>query len=166
MSIPRLELCSALLLARLIYQVKHAITINIDGIFAWSDSMVVLHWLRGEASRWKPFVANRVTEIIEILPALCWRHVRSSDNPADLISRGATPAQLRNNSLWWNGLMWLIDLNPVEINEEMHCKLDKEDLFNAEDEAKKNPRICNMNASPSIRPNDVIGKLVTDCSIP
>ena len=42
-SIPRLELCSTLLLCKLINNVKHAIHIEIDEIWAWSDSMVVLY---------------------------------------------------------------------------------------------------------------------------
>jgi len=33
--------------------------------------------------------------------------IRSKDNPADLISRGATPEQLKNSNLWWKGSQWL-----------------------------------------------------------
>ncbi|XP_076679540.1 uncharacterized protein LOC143374874 [Andrena cerasifolii] len=36
-----------------------------------------------------------------------WRHVVSSDNPADIISRGISPDKLINNSLWWVGPPWL-----------------------------------------------------------
>ncbi|XP_011172996.1 uncharacterized protein LOC105205342 [Solenopsis invicta] len=110
-----LELCSAVLLARLINNVKRTLTVPIDEIRAWSDSMVVLYWLRGDSNRWKPFVGNQVSEITDILPAIHWRHVKSSENPADLISRGATPTQLLDNSLWWHGPKWLCD-PPVKRN--------------------------------------------------
>lgn len=36
------------------------------------------------------------------------QHVtEGGENPADIISRGATPAEIANNSLWWNGPEWL-----------------------------------------------------------
>lgn len=68
-SIPRLELCSAVLLAHLITEVRRNLNVNIDGIQAWTDSQVVLWWIRSDAARWKPFVAHRVAEIVELLPA-------------------------------------------------------------------------------------------------
>ena len=36
-----------------------------------------------------------------------WSHVESADNPADLASRGVTPAELKDSSLWWHGPAWL-----------------------------------------------------------
>lgn len=106
-TIPRLELCSAVLLAHLIANIRRELRIKIDGVQAWSDSQVALWWIRGDVSRWKPFVANRVNEIIEVLPAEHWNHVRGAENPADLISRGTTPQQLQESKLWWFGPQWL-----------------------------------------------------------
>ncbi|XP_011858458.1 PREDICTED: uncharacterized protein LOC105556013 [Vollenhovia emeryi] len=68
-SIPRLELCSAVLLARLIASVRKGLRVRINDIRAWFDSTVALCWIRGDVSRWKLFVANRVSEITQILPA-------------------------------------------------------------------------------------------------
>lgn len=76
-------------------------------VVAWSDSMVTLCWIRSHASRWKPFVANRVVLIQSHLPAEHWRYVPTKDNPADIVSRGTTPAQLQESSLWWKGPPWL-----------------------------------------------------------
>lgn len=90
-TLPRLELCSAVLLTRLIIVVRQALKIPIESVRAWSDSTVALHWIRGDVSRWKPFVANRVAEIIENLPPEHWSHVSGKENPADVISRGASP---------------------------------------------------------------------------
>ena len=36
------------------------------------------------------------------------QHVRTAENPADLCSRGASPTQLAESSLWWNGPDWMM----------------------------------------------------------
>lgn len=56
-----------------------------------------------EPSRWGSFVANRTAIIQALSSPTEWRHVPSSLNPADLVSRGLFPYELQNNSLWWNG---------------------------------------------------------------
>ena len=107
MSIPRLELCSAVLLAQSIAGIQITLRGRIDGVQAWSDSTVALCWIRGSVSRWKTFVANQVSEIIQRVPAGLWNHVRGEENPADLISRGTSPRSLKDSELWWSGPSWL-----------------------------------------------------------
>ncbi len=94
MSLPRLELCAAVLLVRLVKRVREIITVEDSKVFAYSDLTVVLHWLKSQPSEWKVFVANRVAEVQGGLPVTSWRHVRSEANPADTESR----AVLLNNS--------------------------------------------------------------------
>ncbi|CAK9800717.1 hypothetical protein ANTPLA_LOCUS7241 [Anthophora plagiata] len=106
-SLPRLELCGALLLARLMKRVRTALRVTITKEKYWCDSTIALAWIRGETSRWKTFVANRVSQIQEITEINSWAHVNSQDNPADVISRGSSPRSLNNNDLWWLGPSWL-----------------------------------------------------------
>ncbi|XP_055542601.1 uncharacterized protein LOC129728208 [Wyeomyia smithii] len=107
MTIPRLELRAAAILARLMSNVREALSSTaFHEIRAFSDSKVVLAWLAGGAARWKTFVANRVAEISSHLPYINWAHVGTLDNPADLVSRGVFPDQLQANSLWWHGPSW------------------------------------------------------------
>ncbi|GFW45781.1 integrase catalytic domain-containing protein [Trichonephila clavipes] len=66
-----------------------------------------LSWLSGHPRQWKTFVANRTSEIIEVLPTKHWRHVPSKENPADIASRGIDPKCLPDCKLWWQGPPWL-----------------------------------------------------------
>ncbi|XP_044741951.1 uncharacterized protein LOC123302922 [Chrysoperla carnea] len=106
-SLPRLELCACVLSARFMKTVRQALTVKIEQAYFWTDSMIALAWIRSEASRWNVFVANRVSEIQELCPEDHWNHVISSENPADVVSRGIDPSLLGAHELWWNGPTWL-----------------------------------------------------------
>lgn len=110
LTLPQLELSGALLLAKLMKQVKDAIDIQDIATWAWTDSTIVLAWLHGHPNKWKTFVANRVSEIHSLINADKWHHVKSSHNPADCASRGIPPNQLQETTLWWKGPTWLSEL--------------------------------------------------------
>ena len=80
LSIPRLELCSAVLLSKLVSHVA-GMDISFQDIYAWTDSQVVLGWLQGNPRRFKPFVGNRTAELSEVMPVECWHHDPGIDNP-------------------------------------------------------------------------------------
>ncbi|XP_067208442.1 uncharacterized protein [Linepithema humile] len=106
-SVPRLELCAAVLLARLLTRVTTELNLIESTLFAWIDAQVVLRWIQSHASRWKPFVAHRVAEIQGLIPRDHWRYVRTSHNPADLATRDIPASELLNQDLWWRGPIWL-----------------------------------------------------------
>jgi len=106
-TIPRLELNGALLLAELARKVADAWDSNVHSFQLWTDSTVVLGWLNSHNKRLKTYVANRVSQILEITQTNQWRHVRTNENPADIASRGVKPSQLLNSTFWWNGPEWL-----------------------------------------------------------
>lgn len=113
LTIPRLELCGATLLANLTQHVVNAMQLNIEKICLWCDSKVVLAWIQGNPNRWKSFVANRAIEINGKFKANSWNYVQSKQNPADCASRGMFPSELNDYELWWNGPRWL---HETEIN--------------------------------------------------
>ena len=82
-SLPRLELCGAHLLARLVKHLKTILEIPTKDIYAFTDSTIVLYWIYGPSQRLKTFEANRVSEIQESLPPERWKHVKGNENPAD-----------------------------------------------------------------------------------
>jgi len=106
-TIPRLELSAAVLLVRLLARVRQSLGYQYVPAHFWTDSTVSLVWIQGNPSRWKEFIANRVAAVQELVPDARWHHVAGADNPADCVTRGLSPSQLRQHSLWWNGPSWL-----------------------------------------------------------
>ncbi|XP_028161950.1 uncharacterized protein LOC114353953 isoform X1 [Ostrinia furnacalis] len=106
-TIPRLELCGALLGARLCTKVVNSLTLHIDKCRFWCDSTIVLGWLSTPSTQLKPFVRNRVNEIQESTCGHTWSYVPSKDNPADLVSRGLRADVIGDTRLWWSGPSFL-----------------------------------------------------------
>ncbi|XP_075163831.1 uncharacterized protein LOC142236501 [Haematobia irritans] len=143
-SIPRLELCGALLLSETIDSLQTSFPIESYELYCWTDSMIVLAWLQKPAYQWKTFVANRVSKITEIVNNNHWSHVESKDNPADIGSRGAYPHEFMNNELWRNGPSWL-KLPSSSWPKPTVCPVNEDLLerkINAKDDKLKVKRIC------------------------
>ncbi|CAL1671962.1 unnamed protein product [Lasius platythorax] len=98
-TLPRMEFCAAHMLALLTHKVSQALNIKFDGIYHWTDSMIVLGWIKSDAKRWSIYVSNRVGQIQELTHPSSWRHTNTKENPADLTSRGMPPSQLIQSTL-------------------------------------------------------------------
>lgn len=106
-SIPRLELCGAVLLSRAMKFVIQFLSFEKINIHCWTDSTVVLNWIKSYQSKWKAFVANRVSELQKELPNAQWHQISSYKNPANCGSRGCSATDLRSHELWRNGPVWV-----------------------------------------------------------
>lgn len=108
-SIPRLELMAAHLLAKLLKYTKSILLerIPIHDIFLFTDSSVVLGWLNTPTYNLKMFVATRVSKILDTISNENWSHVTGTFNPADICSRGALPSVLMASKEWFDGPAWL-----------------------------------------------------------
>ena len=105
-TIPRLELMATVLGIRCLQFVRTQLHLPLapqDTL--WSDSQCVIGWLRSPQPHMPVFVANRL-RTIRTHPATI-RFVASSDNPADLPSRGVPPSVLATEKKWWQGPDWL-----------------------------------------------------------
>lgn len=108
-SLPRLELCASLLLARLTHKIVPKLMVSPSKVYYWTYSSIVWAWISSTSAKWKTFVAHRVGEIQELTAVSDWYHVRMHENPADIISRRcATGELLSTSSLYWRGPEWLI----------------------------------------------------------
>lgn len=132
LTMPRLELSAAVLLAALITKFKNTCDLSLGIIYCWTDSTIVLGWLRTTSNTLKPFVSHRVAEIQNSTKGCQWRHVPTDSNPADVVSRGSRPRNLILNKLWWNGPTWLTEdqsqwpdliTPPVDLPEVKNCML-------------------------------------------
>lgn len=106
-TLPRLELCAAVLLSDLLTKVITSVDLENHNCYLWTDSMITLQWITSPSTRWKEFVANRVEKIQNATGKYSWKYVSGKENPADIVSRGLPAAELINSALWWNGPTWI-----------------------------------------------------------
>ena len=106
MTLPKLELCAALLgcnLLKVVLPVLQKVQFIPEQIHGWTDTFLVLSWLQEIRRGWNTFIANRVQAIQDVFKVNRWRHVPSESNPADLATRGDSADQLVSRTLWWHG---------------------------------------------------------------
>ncbi|GBP39307.1 hypothetical protein EVAR_20535_1 [Eumeta japonica] len=108
LTIPKLELCGAALVTKILDNVFYSIRDNVEihDMVCWTDSTIVLSWLQTPPHLLQTFEGNRVSRIINCGFKIKWRHLPSQMNPADVISRGCNGAELLMHPLWW-GPEWL-----------------------------------------------------------
>ena len=102
-SIVRLELCGAVLSARLKKYLQMEMRVRISKIYHLVDSNIVRAMVQKESYGFNTFAAIRVGEIQEYTSISQWYWVSGDLNIADLITRGADPKSLGEESIWQNG---------------------------------------------------------------
>ena len=142
LSIPRLELMSAVILTQLVETVKEALSsqVNVKGVTYWSDSKTALCWIQNRGE-WKQFVRHRVNSILSRTELKDWRHCPGEYNPADIGSRGTSANVLKENKLWWEGPSWL-----KLADSEWPSKLDEAiETQECKEEEKKSVALLTVN---------------------
>ncbi len=106
-TIPRLELTAATLAVKVDKQIRDELDLPINRVIFWTDSTIVLRYIRNKSKRFQTFVANRLQIIHDASSPHQWRHVPTKLNPADLASRGLSVGSKnqdqRNLKLWFHG---------------------------------------------------------------
>ena len=108
-TIPRLELSAALVATKMDQTITTNFNMTLQESVYWSDSMVVLQYIRNEDKRFQVFVANRIAQIREQSSPSQWRHIGTKDNPADELSRGMNAKELTTSKRWIEGPSFLSD---------------------------------------------------------
>ena len=106
-TIPKLELTAATVAVTVAQHILKELDMKVDSVTYYTDSTTVLHYINNEKKRFPIFVANRVRMIRDYSLPSQWKYVHTSENPADIPSRGADAQQLLNSHLWFNGPKFL-----------------------------------------------------------
>ena len=109
MSIPRLELSVAVIAARIARFVNREIDLDIEKTVLWTDSTVVLSYLKNISKRRPVFETNRIKLIREISAVKQWHWVSTDLNPADPFSPGVSQSQLCKAEKWLKGVPILLE---------------------------------------------------------
>lgn len=106
LSVPRLELNAALIGARLSSQIKKSHSISFDATYFWTDSKSVWCWIRSETRKYKPYVAYRVAEILDLSSSHQWKWLSTDLNVADKATRQVIHT-IKNKCEWFRGPKFL-----------------------------------------------------------
>ena len=113
-SIPRLELDAFLMSVRLVKSTLKEQNLTIKKVTFFTDSMIVLYWVKQPSSRYRDYVAHRIADVQSELK---WledkgyevevRYCPTAENPADDGTRGLTSEKLGPESRWQLGPKFL-----------------------------------------------------------
>ena len=89
----------------------------------WTDSTIVLAYIRNEKKRFQTCVANRLAVIHSGSAAGQWKHVTSESNPTDDITRGLAMQDLIHSQRWFHGPEFLSKQRITEEAAAAKCQL-------------------------------------------
>lgn len=124
-TIPRLELCAAELLAKILTTVRKKCELEYADFSCYSDSSITLNWISKCPSTLKIYAATRVKNIQSKTPIDKWYYVPSKLNPADIASRGMKAQELIECDLWWHGPSFIYE--PRETRQRFRPELANND---------------------------------------
>lgn len=129
-TVPRLELCAAVLAVELAELITEESDIELQGVKFYTDSRIVLGYIHNASRRFYVYVANRVNRIRKSTKPEQRHHVSTDQNPTDLGTR-FIPAALLQHSSWLSGPEFL-----RQADSEVHKKAESFELVeSAWDEA-------------------------------
>lgn len=126
-SIPRSGLVAATMAAEFGKLVHDELDYDNKSMYLWTDSMVVLGYLRNKKKRFKLFVANRARKILKLTDLKMWNFVDSKNNPADDASRGITANSITPDHRWFSGPKFLTMNQELPDQTDLKCEIDDND---------------------------------------
>ncbi|XP_025767154.1 uncharacterized protein LOC112848179 [Oreochromis niloticus] len=133
-TIPRLELCAAVLAVEVAEFIVQEIDIQIDAVTFYCDSKVVLGYIHNQSKHFYVYVHNRVQRIRQSTQPNQWRYVPTEHNPADHASRSVQASQLTRTN-WFTGPTFLYKSQP---SSEQHKTFE---LINPDADVEIRPQV-------------------------
>ena len=103
LSIPRLELCAAIMGCRLGETIQKEMTYKFTDAVYIVDSIIVRPQIQKESYGFGTFVATRIAEIQEKTNPCQWWWIQGCKNPADMVTRPSKPEDLAAETIWQSG---------------------------------------------------------------
>ncbi len=137
-TIPRLELCAAVLAVEVAELIQDELDLKLDAIKFYCDSKVVLGYINNQTMRFYVYVHNRVRRIRQSTRPNQWFYVNTEDNPADHASRSVPASQLTKTT-WFTGPAFLHKPNPSDTDTSRMF-----DLVNPESDMEIRPEVSSF----------------------
>ncbi|XP_071950805.1 uncharacterized protein [Antedon mediterranea] len=141
-TIPRLELCGAVLAAEIVELVQAELDLPIDEVYFFTDSKVVLGYICNTTRRFHMYVCNRVNRIHRSTDPKQWRYVPTHLNPADLATRSIKAEDLQKST-------WIV--GPETLRKTTFPPSDLSSVDST----------CELADDPEVRPMVTCSKVVT-----
>lgn len=119
-TIPRLELCAAVLAVELAELIQSKIDLELHAVRFFTDSRIVLGDIHNSSRRFYTYVANRITHVRSSTEPIQWHYVSTEENPADHGTRLIPAAHLAFSS-------WFCD--PPFLNQTDTDQADETESF-------------------------------------
>ena len=123
-TLARMELTAAVVAGRMDKMWRKELRMQLQDSVFWTDSTSVLKFINNKTSRFRTFVANRVSEMfINVSDTSQWRYGVTTNNPADIPSRGMREELFLKNTTCISGPAFLLNpekdcpVNPDNVKE-------------------------------------------------
>ena len=127
----RNELCGAVHAARLTEWICEHSDIKFGYRVHFLDSQIVQAMTARDSYGFNTFAALRIGEIQQKTDIHCWLHIPSKENISDVLTRGAPPSMLGEDSIWQHGPEWLLkdrSMWPVTPRNDKSLNISSEDM--------------------------------------
>ncbi|XP_061923831.1 uncharacterized protein LOC133663402 isoform X2 [Entelurus aequoreus] len=123
LTVPRLELCAAVMSVEMAEVISDDIDHQIDKIGFYTDSKVILGYINNQSRRFYVYVNNRVRRIRESTTPEQWHFVATDQNPADHGSRAVPASELQKTS-WFTGPAFLQCSSDIQPEQHLYELLE------------------------------------------
>ncbi|XP_062618752.1 uncharacterized protein LOC134280361 [Saccostrea cucullata] len=146
-TIPRLELCAAVLASQLKSTILNNLDVEIAATTLYSDSKVVLGYINNERRRFYIYVGNRVERIRQATSSHEWEYCPTDQNPADIATRSIKPCDLQE-SRWLCGPHFLRNMKEEKCNpSEPGNPTDRFPLVDVEQDKEVRPIVKTLHTT-------------------
>ncbi|XP_038077337.1 uncharacterized protein LOC119745185 [Patiria miniata] len=133
-TVPRLELCAAVLATEISKVICREMDIQPSGVKYYTDSKIVLGYLTNTTRRFHTYVANRVHKVLNFSRPCQWMYVPTGKNPADCGTRPIATQSLKHSS-WLEGPQQQVPV-PTEVTSSEFPLVNPEDDIEIRREVK------------------------------